>query len=189
MAQLISKQFRVALIYLFAQEGRGAQTRLANEQRIDRGYLNAIVKGRKSGSENIRAKVAAHFHMVYEDMLILGRQILERGEEQSSEEDISLGLVKAENPRFGEKEKEIIAFKNHQGNEKLPLEISNKVLKVIEILHSGTSYGDILAGLIDTFHEAISMKEEDLVSQNRLKSLEDKMANLERRMVDKKSFI
>ena len=56
MDQSAPNQFRAALTYLLNQEGRGAQTRLADQQKIDRGYLNAIVRGRKSGSEKKRTK-------------------------------------------------------------------------------------------------------------------------------------
>ena len=186
MAQLVSNQFRAVLIHLLVQEGRGAQTRLANEQRIDRGYLNAIVKGRKPGSDNIWAKVAAHFNMAYEDMLILGRRILEGEGEQALDVKNLLGAVKADNPQLAGKEKEIIAFKNHRKIKELPSGFSSKILKVKKILDSGTSYGDLLAGLIDTLHEVISTKEENFILRNRLKSLEAKMANLEKRIDHKK---
>ncbi|MBU0946057.1 MAG: hypothetical protein KJ804_20745 [Proteobacteria bacterium] len=185
MAQLVSNQFRAVLV----QEGRGAQTRLANEQRIDRGYLHAIVKGRKPVSDNIRAKIAAHFNMAYEDMLALGRRILEGGGEQALDVKNLLGALKVESPQLAGQEKEIIAFKNHKKIKELPSGFSSKILKVKKILDSGTSYGDLLAGLIDTFHEVISTKEENFLLRNRLKGLEVKMANLEKRIDDTKSFI
>ncbi|MCJ7602939.1 MAG: hypothetical protein MUO63_15760 [Desulfobulbaceae bacterium] len=71
MAPSVSNHFNAALTYLLNQEGRGAQSHLAGQQKIDRGYLNAIIKGRKSGSEDVRAKIATHFHLNYEDMLVL----------------------------------------------------------------------------------------------------------------------
>ena len=58
MIQSVAKQFHAALTHLLSEEGRGAQTRLANEQQIDRGYLNAIVKQRKLGSDKIRERIA-----------------------------------------------------------------------------------------------------------------------------------
>ena len=84
MDQLITNQFRAALTHLLAQEGRGAQARLAKQQNIDRGYLNAIVKGRKSGSEKIRSKIASHFDMAYEDVFVLGRRVLEQAESSAA---------------------------------------------------------------------------------------------------------
>jgi len=70
------KKFRAALDFLLAREGRKAQSRLANQQNIDSGYLNSIIKGRKPGSITVREKIAAHFDLEYEDMLYLGRWIL-----------------------------------------------------------------------------------------------------------------
>ena len=72
----IPTQFRTALNHLLQQEGRGAQVRLARVENIDRGYLNAIIKGRKPGAEAIRSRIAAHFGMTYEEMLLLGRRLL-----------------------------------------------------------------------------------------------------------------
>ena len=76
MAQLISQQFHAALCHLLKKEGRGAQSRLAIQQKIDRGYLNGIIKGRKPGSEKVRGKIAAYFQMTYDEMLLLGRRLL-----------------------------------------------------------------------------------------------------------------
>ena len=157
--------------------------------KIDRGYLNAIVKGRKPGSENIRAKIATYFNMAYEDMLILGRQILEGRGELTSEENSSRVPAKEGNAQLTGKGKEIIAFKNHQKNQKLPSGISNNILKVIEILDSGTSDGDLLAGLINAFHEAISTKEENLSLRNRMKKLESRITSLEKRLGDEKEYV
>mgnify|MGYP003601852855 CR=1 FL=1 len=76
MSNDIPTQFRTALNHLLQQEGRGAQVRLARVENIDRGYLNAIIKGRKPGAEAIRSRIAAHFGMTYEEMLLLGRRLL-----------------------------------------------------------------------------------------------------------------
>jgi hypothetical protein len=38
--------------------------------------LNSIIKGRKPGSITVREKIASHFELEYEDMLLLGRWIL-----------------------------------------------------------------------------------------------------------------
>ena len=61
----IAEQFRAALNFLLQQEGRGGQVRLALAQNIDRGYLNAVIKGRKPAAEEIRLKIVDHFGMTY----------------------------------------------------------------------------------------------------------------------------
>lgn len=58
----IAEQFQAALNYLLQQEGRGAQVRLAVARNIDRGYLNAVIKGRKPAAE---------------EMLVFGRRVQE----------------------------------------------------------------------------------------------------------------
>lgn len=70
------KKFRTALDFLLTQEGRTAQARLSKEHGIDPGYLNSIIKGRKPGSIVVKEKIAAHFELEYEDMLLLGHWIL-----------------------------------------------------------------------------------------------------------------
>jgi hypothetical protein len=189
MAQSVSKQFRAALTHLLAHEGRGAQTRLAIQQGIDRGYLNAIVKGRKPGSDGIRGKITTHFKMDYEDMLALGRRLLE---EQG-------GLVSGKG-KVMEKtvtEKREVEENVSEGNISLKLQkgggegsnVSLKIVKVIEILESGTSYGDLLVGLIDTFHESIKINEVNLTSRNRMMTLESKIAYLEGRLEEAEKHI
>lgn len=73
------KQFVTALNYLLEKQGRGAQARLANETKIDRGFLNAIVKGRSPGPQEKKEKIAGYFNFNYEDMLSLGRYIINNG--------------------------------------------------------------------------------------------------------------
>lgn len=87
MNQSVTNQFQAALGHLLIREGRGAQSRLASEQNLDRGYVNAIVKGRKPGSDDVKAKIAGHFNMTYEEMLSLGRGILSGDKKRVSEEN------------------------------------------------------------------------------------------------------
>ena len=77
MNNLVAEQFRAALNILLHQEGRGSPVRLAVAQNIDRGYLNAVIKGKKPAAEEIRLKIADHFGMLYEQMLAFGRHIQE----------------------------------------------------------------------------------------------------------------
>ncbi|MBM9616964.1 hypothetical protein JWJ90_22140 [Desulfobulbus rhabdoformis] len=164
MDQLITNQFRAALTHLLAQEGRGAQARLSKKQNIDRGYLNAIVKGRKSGSEKIRSKIASHFDMAYEDVFVLGRRLLA----QEEEPDANYGnqtwdvLETAEDePTFlNSSSGDVVGFKVPAKGEEGSSSVQTRILKTIEVLESETKYGDLLAGLIDAFHDSLSTKRE-----------------------------
>ncbi len=163
MDQLISNQFQAALLHLLAREGRGAQTRLAKQQNIDRGYLNAIVKGRKSGSEKIRSKIASHFDMAYEDVFILGRRVLEQSESSGANyENQALDVLTTAEPTPQNKPiQDVVGFKVPAKGKDGSLSIQTRILKTIEILESGTNYGDILAGLIDAFHISLNTKREN----------------------------
>jgi hypothetical protein len=177
MANLISNQFQAALTHLLRQEGRGAQVRLSVAQNIDRGYLNAIIKGRKPGAEDIRARIATHFGMAYEEMLALGRRILEGKIESESkvipiEEAVLLpGLFKTE--------KHIAGGKDPQEKKDRRLKFSAKILKVLEILESNTEYGESLSVVIDAYHEAIAPDSGNQALASRLKVMEDRMEKLE----------
>ncbi len=179
MDQSAPNQFRAALTYLLNQEGRGAQTRLADQQKIDRGYLNAIVRGRKSGSEKKRSEIAAHFEMVYEDMLSLGRRILNGEENPSLEKDNGVSSQSKGHVDTGGRENGVIDFKitprHGAGSENIP----DRIVSVIEVLSSDTGYADLLAGLIDAFHDTVSTKKENLALRNKLKEMESRIASLE----------
>lgn len=187
MDQSISKLFHSALIFLLACEGRGAQSRLASQQNIDRGYLNAIIKGRKPGAEEVRSKIAAHFDMVYEEMLALGRRILDGKNELVVEgkEDVELravilsGSAKTEEGIFESNELQNIGA--------APSSISETILKVIEILESGTPYGDSLRGSIDILHEAVITKNENLVLCSQMMTIDSRVTKLEGILFDKRT--
>ena len=157
MDQLISNQFRAALTHLLAQEGRGAQARLAKQQDIDRGYLNAIVKGRKSGSEKIRSKIANHFDMAYEDVFVLGRRVMAQAESSVAHDEnqtfdaLTTAKLSLENT-LGD---DAIDFKVPPQREGGSSNIHTRILKTIEVLESDTKYGDLLADLIDVFHDSL----------------------------------
>ena len=59
-------------------------------------------------------------------------------------------------------------------------------MKVVEILESDTSYRDVLAELIDAFHESVSTKNENLKLRNQMKEMEARITNLEKRPADEK---
>ncbi len=190
MDQSAPNQFCAALAYLLDQEGRGAQTRLADQQKIDRGYLNAIVKGRKSGSEKKRSEIAAHFGMVYEDMLALGRRILD-GEDDPSRRKQAGDSPLPQDFIDNDEGNRAIDFKINPINGPGSDNISKRIIGVLEVLGSGTAYADLLAGLIDAFQDSVSTKkkleqleDENLELRTKLKEMDEmksRIASLELR--------
>ncbi|MCK9294381.1 MAG: hypothetical protein M0P70_04810 [Desulfobulbaceae bacterium] len=168
MDQSVSKYFNAALIYLLDQEGRGAQSHQAGQQKIDRGYIKAIIKGRKPGAEDVRAKIAAHFHLTYEDMLALGRRILENREDDILEGDSSVEQKKLIHDKAAETAGGVISS------------ITEKIMKTVVVLESDSTCRDVLVDLIDAFHEAVITHNENLALRNRIKKMEVQIARLKK---------
>lgn len=162
MDQSASNQFRAALTHLLKEEGRGAQARLAENQGIDRGYLSAIVRGKKPGSEQIRNKIASHFGMVYEEMLVLGRRIMDGEKAPVPGADLDKQQGKAETP---------------------PADNSSEIsTAIIEILGADASNAKLLTDLIKALHGKVTLerKNSELEAENRL--LHQKMEEMEARI-------
>lgn len=179
MNQPISKQFHAALTHLLAKEGRGAQSRLAREQNIDRGYMNAIAKGRKTGAEDLRTGIAAYFGMTYENMLALGRAILD-GENVLGSEGNQVTGKGAALSKVTKMERQVVESKEPQQPEAPLPSISEIIMKVVDIMESDSNYRATVSSLIVEVHEKISAKKENLALGDRVKELESQLADLKR---------
>lgn len=187
MDQSATNQFRAALAFLLKKEGRGSQTRLAQITKIDRGYLNGIVKGRKPGSEEKRGEISAHFEMNYEDMLSLGRRIL-NGEgddtlltKDSPEEEL------AEWGELTEDEKWNSESSNSLKSTKGVTNIPGRLVSTVEVLEAGGGYSDLLAGLIDAFQDSVSTRKKNLELEEALQDLINENSKLKDQLSEMKS--
>ena len=184
MTNSIPNQFRAALNHLLRQEGRGAQVRLSTSQGIDRGYLNAIIKGRKPGAEDIRARIATHFGMTYEEMLALGRRIQEEGAETEERVVREIRL-----PQNSAKREEGVAEDNENEKRNKPLErVAQRIQQVREILESGTEHSISLSTVIDTYHQAIMTDRKFEVIENRLEEIGRRLGKLEKLLREKVTY-
>ena len=186
MTQLISEKFQAALKHLLDKEGRGAQTRMATLQGIDRGYLNAILKGRVAGSDAIRSKIANHFETTFEDMLALGRQILEGKGELVPKEKDGVGQ------KAGTASSAIVTSKGESLKNSAP-QISadtffETIFKTIEVLQESSFHSDRLIGVIDVFHEAVVTNKINLALSNQLVAIESRVTNIEGVLSDTKAM-
>ena len=186
MDQSIAQQFGKALAFLLEKEGWGAQTRLAREQGIDKGYLNAIVQGRKTGSEKVRSKIADHFRMPYEEMLALGRRLLESGSDVR-EKDYLVAGQKEEHinvhvaDQLGEYDENVPGEdKKVSATDAGNVSIADKIQKVIEILETDTGNRNRFAELIDTFYDSLKTKNENAGLRHKLTELEQRIDQLEK---------
>ncbi|MDD2464727.1 MAG: hypothetical protein PHI97_12090 [Desulfobulbus sp.] len=173
MSNVIADMFRAALNFLLHQEGRGAQVRLAVAQNIDRGYLNAVIKGRKPAAEEIRLKIANHFGITYEAMLTLGRAIEEGMVVQSQ------GVS-----RFGpsrDTQSRAESIDRHPEKTK-----SETLQRVLAMLDSETEYSTILSGVVEALDKAMEERREKVDMARKLESLEERMGRLELSVTGKK---
>lgn len=162
----IAEQFRIALNFLLHQEGRGGQVRLAVAQNIDRGYLNAVIKGRKPAAEEIRLKIADHFGMRYEAMLTLGRAIQEGTVVQGQ------GVSRLGPSR--DNQSSVESLDRHP--DKTKSEILQRTLEML----NDTEGNSILREVIDAFYKAMKERRENVEIVRRLEALEERLAKLER---------
>jgi hypothetical protein len=166
----IAEQFRAALNYLLQQEGRGAQVRLALAQNIDRGYLNAVIKGRKPAAEEIRLKIADHFGMLYEEMLVFGRRVQEEPIPNPAEgKEVLPGQKDVRMPA-------IDTIRELQGRD-----ISGTIQMALELLGSGAGHSHALTGVITALHKTMKVSgARKLDPENdRFQTMEKRLAQLE----------
>jgi len=183
MTNSIPNQFRAALNHLLREEGRGAQVRLSTSQDIDRGYLNAIIKGRKPGAEDIRARIATHFGMTYEEMLAFGRRIQEGGVEMGEVFGREVRVPKKSAKREGGVDED-----NENEKRNNPLERSSKrIQQVREILESETEHSISLSTVIDTYHQAIMTDRKIEVIGNRLEDIGRRLEQVEKVLASEES--
>ena len=196
MDQSATNQFRAALTYLLDQEGRGAQARLADLLGIDRGYLSAIIRGRKPGSEAKRCQIAAHFGMVYEDMLVLGRRIINGDDDPSRKGQAEDTPPAQEGIDTNAEENRVIDFKTSPINESGPGDVSKKIITLLQMLNSDTVYAGILDGLLDSYQESVStdqkiqqLEKENLALRNEIKEMKSRLDKLESRADSEKEIL
>jgi hypothetical protein len=181
MDQSIRNHFQIALVFLLEKEGRGAQIRLAREKEIDRGYLNAIIQGRKPGSENVREQIADYFHMPYEEMLALGRR-LQDGSNQSKgryreTEGRSLAIP-------------VVALTTNDETSATysdSLRISETIRKAIVILESSDETRLKLTGLIDALYSELMARKESDNLRAQVEQLASRIVHLEGILAEEKN--
>ena len=185
MDQLISRQFQVALNHLLQEEGRGAQTRLATAKDIDRGYLNAIVRGRQAGSDETRARIADHFETTFEDMLAFGRQILVEKGELAPRELARVGRkTGASFPSVLKSQGKSFPTNDSRISDEIIAEV---MLKTLEVLREASAHSDTLIGSIDVFYQAVITNKKNLVLSNQVMAIESRVASIEGALSDTKT--
>ncbi len=168
MAQLVSKQFHAALTYFLTEEGWGAQARLAQEQKIDRGYLNAIIKGRKNGSDKIREKIAGHFGVTFEEMLSLGRRVLDGEDGDDCGDPVDASMIVSD-----DKQGKPVDLESRQQGQEVSDDLLEIITTTVKNIGSNPIYGDFLSNLnrllLVSSEMAAVKKENDVLREDKQK--------------------
>lgn len=61
---------------------RGRQTEISQNLGIEKGHLSGIIMGDRGASPDLQARIASQAGHTYEEVLLLGRRVIEGGEEQ-----------------------------------------------------------------------------------------------------------
>jgi hypothetical protein len=184
MTQSVVKQFHAALIHLLSEKGRGAQTHLAKDQKIDRGHLNAIIKQRRPGSDKIREKIADHFNLSFEEMLSLGRRILS-GEIVSTSEINRTPDVPLSNLHHAGQTTDLSECDDCRKQKMAGSSIPDKILQVTGILNSDNGYADLMSDFIGAVHARINTKTENGELAERLNEIDARLTILEKMLTGK----
>ncbi len=73
----ISDYFSAAFKSALKNRGWGAQAKIAEVLNVSRSQINDIARGRQGGPEHLRAKIAEEFGCTYEEMIAVGKKILQ----------------------------------------------------------------------------------------------------------------
>ncbi len=142
-----------------------------------------IVRGKKSGSEKKRCEIAEHFHMLYEDVLTLGRKLLNDEECPTHESEANKDISALKISDTSKLQKEFLGKNHHPGHCKGTDDIPDRIVRVIEVLNSGTEYANLLAGMINAFHDTVSTKKKNLSLKKENSNLKANLTAMDQRIV------
>jgi len=74
----VDEYFRAALQKLITKSPKGIKTALAENIKISYRYIDLILQGKRNPGKKTGEKIAEFFDMTYDDMIRLGRAIIEK---------------------------------------------------------------------------------------------------------------
>ena len=126
--------------------------------------------------------------MVYEDMLILGRRILNGDDDPSRKGQAENTPPAQEGLDTDTAENRAIDFKTSPIIGSGAEDVSKKIISLLQILNSDTVYAEILDRLLDSYQETVStdqklqeLEKENLALRNEMQEMKSRLDRLERR--------
>lgn len=154
--------FIAALQKELKEQGRGAKKKLAASVGVSPNHLSDILAQRKNAGQKLKERIADNLSISFEDMLVLGRRIIE-GEDNVSGSDSS---------------KEAGG-----GLEQKSMRMNDFLAMAAGILESNTPYRQALISNIIAYHQAMDMTEKENKALQLIKSLQ-KEINIMRQDID-----
>lgn len=159
--------FIAALQKELKEQGRGAKKKLAASVGVSPNHLSDILAQRKNAGQKLKERIADNLSISFEDMLVLGRRIIEgRGGE---EEDNVSGSDSNKDAGGGLEQKSI--------------RMNDFLAMAAGILESNTPYRQALISNITAYHQAMDMADKENKALQLIKSLQEEI-NIMRQDID-----
>lgn len=146
--------FVAALQKRLKEQGRGSKKKLAADVDVSPNHLSDILGQRKNAGQKLKERIADALNMSFEDMLMLGRRIVEGREsgenDQSSTESLHQGSKSND---------EFIAIAN-------------------QILESDTPYRLALISTLTAFHQAMEGESKEVKALQMIASLQEEIKTM-----------
>lgn len=156
--------FVAALKKRLKEQGRGSKKKLASGVAVSPNHLSDILAGRKNAGQKLKERIADALTMSFEDMLVLGRHIVEGRESGKNDQGFTECL-------------------NQEGQ-------SNEDFLVIaaQILESDTPYRQALVNNLIAFHQALEMGSMEIKALEMIASLQEEIKNMRQDIAELKEI-
>lgn len=154
--------FVAALKEKLKEQGRGSKKKLAARVSVSPNHLSDILAQRKNAGQKLKERIAHTLTISFEDMLVLGRRIID-GEVDEESGDIS-GFG------FGKGSGGVGVSQDQQS-----IKTTGFLTMVAAILESNTPYSQALMGNILAYHDAIDIAQKEQKVLQMFNSLHEEM--------------
>jgi len=162
--------FIAALRKELKKQGRGAKKELASGVGVSPNHLSDILALRKNAGQNLKERIADNLGVSFEDMLVLGRRILE----ERADAVADLPVEKDRSPGSGE----ILTY--------LADPPADFLAMARTILESNTPYREALISNITAYHQAVDLTAKGKKALELIHSLQQEINTMRRDIDDLK---
>ncbi|MGB3209286.1 MAG: hypothetical protein WBB19_01130 [Desulforhopalus sp.] len=159
--------FIAALQKELKEQGRGAKKKLAASVDVSPNHLSDILALRKNAGQNLKERIADNLGISFEEMLVLGRRIIEGWEDEGGN-NVS-GSDSSKDDRGGMEQKSI--------------RMNDLLAMAARVLESKTPYRQALISNITAYHQAMDMTDKENKALQLIKSLQEEI-NIMRQDID-----